>query len=69
MIYFYYADVYYEDGNLVRSHFGTIQMHRQVQTLQDGSELLSDIEKHIISKMNVSHPERYQVFIKTLNQL
>ena len=69
MIYFYYADVYNEDDNLVRSHFGTVQMPRQVQTVQDGSELLSDIKKHIISKMNVSHPERYQVMIKTLNQL
>ena len=69
MIYFYYADVYYEDDNLVRSHFGTIQMPRQVQTVQDSLELLSDIEKHIISQMDVSHPERYQVMIKTLNQL
>ena len=69
MIYFYYADVYNEEDNLVRSHFGTVQMPRQVQTVQDSSELLSDIKKHIISKMNVSHPERYQVMIKTLNQL
>ena len=69
MIYFYYADVYYEDDNLVWSHFGTIQMPRQVQTAQDSSELLSDIKTHIISKMNVSQPERYQVMIKTLNQL